>query len=145
MKRMIVLELIFGTMMLMLTYTGLMMLINFSGDLHDLKKLPILNWLSLGLVNGVPPGEIPITLLLLFETIWNWRLLSYLALMLSFTFYICHILLLHFPGILCSSGGRIKYLTWTHRLGFNLFIGLTVIPIWLYRTIKKRVTNHIHA
>ncbi len=136
MKKPLFLELICGVLVLLFVYTGAAKLINFSGNLHDMHNQPFPSWMATTLAYVLPPAEMIIAAMLVFERTRRWGLYVYGILLLFFTLYIGAILLHWFPRVPCSCGGVIKYLTWTQHLWFNLFfLLLVVIALWLRNKI----------
>ena len=93
------------------------------------------------LIWGIPPLEIMISLLLVFEVTRLVAFYTSLVLMSLFTIYTIFILLHFFKYVPCSCGGVIRKLSWGEHLGFNLFfVALSLTGIILQRNKFSKPT-----
>lgn len=91
---------------------------------RSMRKQPFYDWFNLLLVWTLPPAEILVGLLLIFERTRLAGLQATLGIMMTFSLYIFAILLHLFGKVPCSCGGIIQQLGWGGHLLFNLFFVL---------------------
>jgi putative oxidoreductase len=108
---------------------------------HDMSIQPFPAWLVKTLVYGLPPLEIIIALLLIFDKTRILGLYSSLILMSLFAIYAALIIFNSFDKIPCSCGGVIRKLTWSQHLFFNLFFVLVSLSaIILTKKEDRKIT-----
>ena len=140
MRRQIILEIIYGLLILLFVYTAISKLIDLNNFKNTLTDIPMLETLS-GLLKWLIPG----TELLIAAALYTSRyrkagLYVALILMSVFTFYIGFLLLFRSQDLPCSCGGVLKQMTWKQHLLFNIFfIILPATGLYLeYSKPKKR-------
>lgn len=89
------------------------------------------------LIYTLPPIELVVAALLLFNKTFLSGIYCSVILMSLFTGYIALSLLHYFSYIPCSCGGILEHMTWQAHLIFNLFFLLLTLTA-LYITIKER-------
>ncbi|MEP7375872.1 MAG: MauE/DoxX family redox-associated membrane protein [Chitinophagaceae bacterium] len=124
-------EFIAALFILLFTYTAVSKLADFNSFKTVLSFSPLLKNISFFIAIAIPVTELFIAALLFFPTSRLLGLYLSLAIMLSFTIYLCYMIIaaVHLP---CSCGGVIKYMNWRQHIVFNLvFILLSMIAILL--------------
>lgn len=145
-KKLIVIEVICGLLIILFLYASITKLLNPVALRHDMLNQPFPKWFSRQLIWTIPSLEIMLVVLLIFEATRKWGLWGTFGLMLLFTVYAGAILLHLFPYVPCGCGGVIRFLTWPQHLVFNLFFtGITAVAIVLRKgthvTGKDSVTG----
>ena len=127
-------------LILLFSYTAISKFIDMNGFAYDMHNQPFPRWLSTILIYALPPIELLIALLLLFDKTRYTGLWAAGILMGLFTVYTCLVLLKVFYKVPCSCGGVIKRLSWKQHLFFNLFF-----LILIFSAIKNKSTKNIRA
>lgn len=140
-KRQVILELISALLILLFLYASLSKFLDFKQYIGDMHNQPLPNTVASILIWGIPPLEVLISLLLVFEVTRLAGFYTSLVLMSLFTVYTVFILLHFFKYVPCSCGGIIRKLSWGEHLGFNLFfVALSLTGIILQRNKFSKTT-----
>lgn len=139
MKRTIFIETICSLLIILFLYSGISKLIDLPGFNGDMRNQVFPMWMAEVLTYTIPPLEITISALLMFDSTRKTGLIASLILMMLFTIYTCLILFGFFPRIPCSCGGVIRKLSWTEHSIFNCFFtSISFIGIRLYKRKGKK-------
>jgi len=120
-----------GFLAFVFLYTACSKLLTFNVTLFDMKRNPLLEHYAYFLSIAVPVTEIIVAILLIIPKSRKYGLWASLALVLSFTLYVC-ILLFSKMDLPCTCGGIIRELSWRQHLLVNVgLIGLNVLALFL--------------
>ncbi|THU39495.1 hypothetical protein FAM09_13405 [Niastella caeni] len=137
MKRTTIIESIIFLYAILLLYTGISKLIDYTVFKESIAHSPILAPVATPIAWGLPWVEFLVTLMLIIP---RWRLkglYASLILMIVFTGYVTGILLFD-KNLPCSCGGVLQQLTWPQHIAFNTaYILLSVWAILLQRRENK--------
>jgi len=138
MTRIRTIEFISGLFILLFLYTAVSKFRDFSGFVGDMHNQPLPYFASTVLAWTLPPIEVSIAVLLMFDRTRITGLKASLVIMLVFTVYTALVLFHFFNRIPCSCGGIIKSLSWKQHLFFNLFF---VSLAYLGIALSKKQNN----
>lgn len=135
MKRKTVIEILSSLLILLFVYTSVSKWLAFKTFIGQINNQPFPNWMTPIIVWTLPPVEIIISGLLMFERTQLLGFRAALILMSLFTIYTFLVLINVFGRTPCACGGVIESLSWPQHLVFNLFfVGVAIAGILL----KKR-------
>lgn len=136
-KRTTIIEIITVLNIILLLYTGIAKIIDYSEFKDQLSDSPILGFVSKPITLLLPWVEFAIVLMLIIP---RWRLkglYTTFVLMILFTIYIIALFSIS-KEIPCSCGGIIELLSWKQHLIFNVaFILLNLLAIRLLKKERK--------
>lgn len=138
MKRTTLIDIIVTLIVCMYLYASSSKYFDFPAFQRAMHNQPFPDWFSTFLTLFIPPAEIIVIVLLIFQKSRKTGFLASTVLMGLFTIYIAAILLHLFPRVPCSCGGIIRLLTWNQHLLFNLFF-LALSFIGWRLTIKPQL------
>lgn len=137
MKKAILLELLVTLMVLLFLYASFSKLVNMEAYRHAMYNQPFPRWFANFLVWTIPPAEILVSAMLVFNRTRTYGIYAFLMLMVLFTGYIAAIMLHLFRRIPCFCGGIIQELNWEQHLFFNLsFIIITCLVLKINKQLK---------
>lgn len=140
MRKTILIDIISALLLLLLLYTGVSKLMDFSNFYNALTKSPLLTPFAEFLAIALPVTEISIAILLFIPPTRVWGLFCSLILLIMLTTYLVYMVLFT-SNLPCSCGGVIKDLNWQQHIFFNLFfILLATAGIYLSAKRKKPPT-----
>jgi hypothetical protein len=131
MKRLIIIDIISAVLLLLLLYTAISKLIDYTNFRKVLSITPHLKPFSRFIAISLPAIELAIAILLFFPTLRIKGLYASMVLLILFTIYLIYMISFT-PKLPCSCGGVLKDLTWREHVLFNLFfIFLALVGIVL--------------
>jgi uncharacterized membrane protein YphA (DoxX/SURF4 family) len=131
-------EIICALMFLLFLYSGLTKVIAFSEFSGEMHNQPFPYWFAEFVKWFIPPTELIIAAMLLFERLRLKAFYFFVGLMSLFTIYTGTVLLHFFRVIPCSCGGVIKQLNWKQHLVFNLFfVIISIVGIYIIKRNRK--------
>ena len=132
-------------LILLWVYAAVSKLIDFRHFKYEMHNQALLPFVQELLIYLLPPAEIIVALLLMFEKWTIWGLYCSALLLTLFTIYISMTLVHFFKYVPCSCGGILEHMGWTPHLFFNLFFLLITLTT-LYITKKERsvVADNYH-
>ena len=140
MKKSLFLDIICCLLIALFFYAALSKWVNFDTFQGDMGKQPLPSWFTRLLIWLLPPIEIVIAFLLMFDRTKLVALLASLVLMGAFTVYTAAAIFNVFPSRPCGCGGIIRELSWTQHFYFNLFfVAISFIGISLQKQLKKKI------
>ncbi len=138
MKKNTIVELISALLVFLFIYASLSKLLDFEKFKYQISQSPFITHISWLVIWSIPPGEIMISIFLLFKRTRLAGLYLSFLLMLLFTGYI-FIMLEYSSYLPCSCGGVLSIMSWKQHFIFNLaFTGLSLAGILLQDSTSKK-------
>ena len=122
-------------------YASLSKLLDFRHFQMTMHRQTLFPFLKDLLIYGLPPTELVIAAILLFDKLQKVGLYASFVLLSIFTGYIALVLMQVFGRVPCSCGGILEHMGWTVHLLFNLFF-LTITLITLLIIKRKEPYQH---